>query len=281
MRITSAGNVGIGTTSPTSRLTVNVGTGEMEGLNLRDGSNATSAFVYSSVTGENRIGGIISYAFPTFYSGGSERMRITSGGNVLIGTTTDGGAKLQVSGGDLTISNTTTTALRLNPSSSSFQASIYLSEGGSTKWEFGKSSSTPNFYFYSYGASAEVFKLNYSTGAAFFSSLGTGTVTATAGTLSTVSDSAYKIDAGFIDSALDKVMNLKPRYFYWNDKSGLPEHIKQLGFYAQEVNEALGEEAANTPVNEDIPWGISDRSMIAMLTKAIQELKAEIDLLKN
>jgi hypothetical protein len=118
------------------------------------------------------------------------------------------------------------------------------------------------------------------TGAATFSSLGTGTVTATSGTLSTVSDSAYKVDAGFIDSALDKVMNLKPRYFYWNEKSGLPKDVKQLGFYAQEVNEALGEEAANTPATEDIPWGITDRSVIAMLTKAIQELKAEIDILK-
>jgi hypothetical protein len=36
--------------------------------------------------------------FQTFHTNGSERMRITSGGNVLIGTTTDGGAKLRVNG---------------------------------------------------------------------------------------------------------------------------------------------------------------------------------------
>jgi hypothetical protein len=120
-----------------------------------------------------------------------------------------------------------------------------------------------------------------SSGAANFASLGTGTVTATSGTLSTVSDSNYKIEDGFIDSAIDKVISLKPRYFYWNEKSGLPKDIRQLGFYAQEVNEALGEEAANTPKDQNTPWGISDRSMIAMLTKAIQELKQEIDTLKN
>ena len=120
-----------------------------------------------------------------------------------------------------------------------------------------------------------------STGAATFSSLGTGTVTATGGTLSTVSDSSFKTDDGFIDSALEKVLSLKPRYFYWNEKSGLPMDVRQLGFYAQEVNEALGEEAANTPANKDTPWGITDRSMIAMLTKAVQELKTEIDSLKN
>ena len=118
-------------------------------------------------------------------------------------------------------------------------------------------------------------------GAATFSSLGTGTVTATAGTLSTVSDSSFKVDDGFIDSALERVLKLKPRYFYWNEKSGLPTDIRQLGFYAQEVNQALGEESANTPKDKGTPWGITDRSIIAMLTKAIQELKQEIDTLKN
>jgi hypothetical protein len=49
-----------------------------------------------------------------FYTNGSERMRITSGGNVLVGTTTDAGYKLDVSGSSritngLTIGTTNTT----------------------------------------------------------------------------------------------------------------------------------------------------------------------------
>jgi hypothetical protein len=110
--------------------------------------------------------------------------------------------------------------------------------------------------------------------------IGSGTVTATSGVLSAVSDMNLKIEDGFIDNALEKVMNLKPRYFHWKEESGLPTDLRQLGFYAQEVNQALGEEAANTPVNENDKWGIYDRAIIAMLTKAIQELKAEIDILK-
>jgi hypothetical protein len=109
MFISTSGNVAFGTSSPTSRLTVNVGTGEMEGLTLRDASIATSTFTYSSVTGENRIGGVAAYAFPTFYSGGSERMRITSSGDVCIGTST---ALLPASGrGNLTLNGSSNSLL--------------------------------------------------------------------------------------------------------------------------------------------------------------------------
>jgi hypothetical protein len=118
------------------------------------------------------------------------------------------------------------------------------------------------------------------SGAATFSSLGTGTVTATSGTLSTVSDMNLKDEDGFINNALDKVMNLKPRYFHWKKESGLPTDLRQLGFYAQEVNQALGEEAANTPKSENDKWGIYDRGMIAFLTAAIQEQQAQIEELK-
>jgi len=126
---------------------------------------------------------------------------------------------------------------------------------------------------------SEVMRLQ-SGGVLKINNLGSGTVTATSGVLSAVSDMNLKIEDGFIDNALEKVLNLKPRYFLWKEESGLPTDLRQLGFYAQEVNEALGEEAANTPVNENDKWGIYDRAIIAMLTKAIQELKAEIDVLK-
>lgn len=82
----AGGNVGIGTASPFSRLSIKINGGESEGLSLVDGTSPAAAFLYSSVTGENRIGGIASYAFPTLYSGGVERFRIATNGNVGIGT---------------------------------------------------------------------------------------------------------------------------------------------------------------------------------------------------
>jgi hypothetical protein len=205
-------------------------------------------------------------------------------GNVLIGTTTDNGAKFQVTGtvtttGDISLMNSTGDIhIRMKDSSGNADRVLLRQSGTNDIYVGDIDANGGQVIIRSNGTDRVTIA---SGGSATFSSLGTGTVTATAGTLSTVSDSSYKIEDGFIDSAIDKVISLKPRYFYWNEKSGLPKDIRQLGFYAQEVNQALGEEAANTPQNENTPWGISDRSIIAMLTKAIQELKQEIDTLKN
>ena len=113
-----------------------------------------------------------------------------------------------------------------------------------------------------------------------FGTLGTGTVTATANVLSATSDMNLKVADGFIDNALEKVLKIKPRYFYWKEETGMPTDLRQLGFFAQEINEALGEEVANAPKNDNEKWGIYDRGMIAMLTKAIQEQQAQIEELK-
>jgi hypothetical protein len=136
-------------------------------------------------------------------------------------------------------------------------------------------------YFSDWDVANKGLYVNLTTGITTIMTLGSGTVTATSGVLSAVSDMNLKIEDGFINNALDKVMNLKPRYYHWKKESGLPTDLRQLGFYAQEVNQALGEEAANTPKTENDKWGIYDRGMIAFLTAAIQELKAEIDTLKN
>ena len=101
--ITDAGNVGIGTTAPTATLDAriagttsgavikvgNVGSGDFGGLAVSDGGTYPVQLYGSSLaflTGNSA------------YASATEKVRITSGGNVLINTTTDLGYKLFVNG---------------------------------------------------------------------------------------------------------------------------------------------------------------------------------------
>jgi hypothetical protein len=257
--ITSGGNVGIGTTSPSAYLDIVAPAGVSGPTLLRTYSNQHGLGFKSVISGTYTTIETNNTSYPLVFN--------PSGGNVLIGTTSDAGFKLNVNG----------TARFSDNVNLAYNKAILGRNIGNTLdiTLIGVFAGLDKVYIdpSAYGTILG--------GAVTINSLGTGSVTATAGLLSTVSDSSYKIDDSFIDSAIEKVLNLKPRYFYWNEKSGLPTNKRQLGFYAQEVNEALGEEAANTPQDKNTPWGISDRSMIAMLTKAIQELKEEIDTLKN
>jgi len=98
LTITSAGNFGFGTTNPNSypnytTLTIDGVNGseidfEANGVLVADMFSSSSQFVIETVT-----------AIPLIFStGATQRMRITSSGNLLIGTTTDAGQKLQVNG---------------------------------------------------------------------------------------------------------------------------------------------------------------------------------------
>ena len=118
MRITSDGNVGIGTTSPSTNLEIvtsnpsnginlTTNTGNLWGvllntnsndfpvgkLALKFGSNETASITARS--NEMRIGG--SQMNITFYTSSSEKFRVDTNGNVGIGTTSPG-AKLSVNG---------------------------------------------------------------------------------------------------------------------------------------------------------------------------------------
>jgi len=107
--------------------------------------------------------------------------------------------------------------------------------------------------------------------------LGSGTVTSSSGVLSAVSDQNMKVADGEVENAIDKVLALKPRYFYWKDKNGNADTAKrrQLGFYAQEVNLVVPE-ASPAPIVESDGWGVYDRSLVATLVKAMQEQQAII-----
>ena len=106
MVITAAGNVGIGTNSPSDKLTVIMnnntnGTGIVIRA-LNDGGTASQpALSFVNGTGNN-ISQIVAdngTGYLAFNTGtaNTERLRITSGGNLLVGTTTDSGSLITAS----------------------------------------------------------------------------------------------------------------------------------------------------------------------------------------
>ena len=76
MRIDNIGNVKIATPI----------TNAFYGLSLQYNAADTADFKVNQATGQIKIGGVATGYFPTFYSGGSERMRITSGGELQLGS---------------------------------------------------------------------------------------------------------------------------------------------------------------------------------------------------
>jgi hypothetical protein len=142
----NGGNVGIGTTNPQRALHVlsGVGTAQIQ-------STGTTSMLYfgdANSTGiDNR--GIGSAGNDLWFMGGGlERMRITSGGNVLIGTTSNSGVdKVRVN------NDGTTSYSTVNITNANSTATMYVGVGGSAV------ANTPlqnNAYVWNGGASALV-----------------------------------------------------------------------------------------------------------------------------
>ena len=103
--VDSSGKLGVATTSPQSKLSVGNGASTDDGLSITFTGDDTVVAKYFANTssGEVTIGGVATNYFPTFYSSGSEAMRLDSSGRLQIGTTT-GTGNLNVAGtGDAAI----------------------------------------------------------------------------------------------------------------------------------------------------------------------------------
>jgi hypothetical protein len=96
--INSSGNVGIGTTSPTSKTHVYYGGGTTNGLHVQASANRGKIAVSDNDTAAYMIAENSLASFGRQDALSANNLNITSGGNVLIGTTTDNGKKLQVNG---------------------------------------------------------------------------------------------------------------------------------------------------------------------------------------
>ena len=142
MTIDASQNVGIGTSSPTNRLTVNGGNGSTPTIRLNGGTaaddNALISSKYNLVLGCNADSNISSRAI-TFINGTTENARIDSSGNLGIGTTSPTTlvdlVRSSTTGSDISMPNLyvrNTSATQGNGSSTFNQASLYTSAGNGT-----------------------------------------------------------------------------------------------------------------------------------------------------
>jgi hypothetical protein len=91
------------------------------------------------------------------------------------------------------------------------------------------------------------------------------------GVLGVASDATFKSHIADLDNGIEKILNLKPKYFIDNRNSA----FQQLGFYAQEVKSVINE--ASYPIGNTEYLGINDRAIIAVTVKAIQEQQTIIE----
>lgn len=119
------------------------------------------------------------------------------------------------------------------------------------------------------------------TGVITMSAYGAGAATfSAAGVISSVSDETWKIKDGVPENPDEMLKKLEPGYWYYNDeKKEVFGAERQLGFYAQNVNAAIGFEAAPQP-EKDKPWGYYDRSVLAVVVLSLQKALAAIETLE-
>jgi hypothetical protein len=216
-----------------------------------DGANKfiTASGYATNLTQEN---GNFYFYRSTATSGGAgaactftQAMTLDASGNLLVGKTA---------------SNSSVIGAELRPS-----GAIISTLAASTNADFA-------LYTYSTGAAAARFYVGMS-----------GTVFATNTTISAISDARLKENVQDIDVGLGAILALKPRKFDW--KEGKGKNIKgDRGFIAQEFEQVfpqLVDEWADPSPEGEAPYKSVRQDLIPVLVKAIQELAAEVNALKN
>jgi hypothetical protein len=272
MRINSAGDVGIGTTSPGRRLDVEDGgvrvvqwTAPTTGaLTIRDASSNANGGYIQWVNNANSVERGFIAIDPSnnmrFATGSTERMRIDSSGNLLVGATSP------FASSKLSIESTNGTQVGVVHNNAGGQS--YLSNGvaaASTAWAhfYGVSSNNTVQNIFIYG-NGNIQNANNSYGS--------------------LSDIKWKENIADATPKLDKLCQV--RVVNYNLKGGYEQH-KQIGVIAQELEQIFPSMVDETPDRDKDgnDLGTTTKSVkysvfVPMLIKAMQELKAENDALK-
>jgi hypothetical protein len=255
--IDTSQNVGIGTSSPSTKLDVagvarTQNTADRDGITIKRTNNANANGALNFTGSDDVVDAAIAMATDvadalTFRTAGSERARINSSGNFMVGTTD------------------------ANPTI-----------GSGIKSEPG---TNPRFSIVTASSTTATALSIYSTGAAdyrFFVDPD-GKIYATFTTIGAISDQRLKENIQDLDVGLDAVMALKPRKFDWREGKG--KNIKgDRGWIAQEFEQVfpdmIDEWKDESPEGED-PYKSVRADLIPVLVKAIQEQQALIQTLTD
>jgi len=276
VRIDGSGNLGIGTTSipnpfssaysnilqvgttgGNTRLAITAGSTSSSDLNFADSNDATNVGSYV---------GAISYKhngdYMLFSTNGSEKMRVTSTGNVGIGETSPP-QKLTVNGGVFITDDITSPG---SAGTYTYNATaIDYSGSGARFWSWGDATTRGTFNF----IQLENDGTNQQTALSIDSS-GNATF---AGDVTAYSDKRVKENIKTIDNSLEKVNQLRGVEF---NKIG--EDKKSIGVIAQEIEKILPE-----VVREDDKGmkSVAYGNITGILIEAIKELTAKVERLEN
>jgi hypothetical protein len=301
MRITSAGNVGIGTGTPTDLLTLYRNANQDNTLSIYQGTGgyaSTLKLVGANDDGAryNNIGSYTNGGNPHWLIGGG------SVANTMIFYTNNNTERMRItSAGRVGINDTTPTMLLSLGGSTGRKVHVYNDGGGANDVggglgvDLGGFSAETSIFFGNWAGSGR-FTIGAWTSSQTYSTkltiLANGSIGAPSGTnIYNPSDLRLKKNITTITNGLDKVSALNPVKFNWIDGFDSSEDGKDmLGFIAQEVESIIPEAvegfsngsaiiAGETTVEN--PLRVNEKFIIPVLVKAIQELKAENDTLKE
>ena len=237
------------------------------------GTPPTGGVGFRTVTGRLIVyGGTSDITFQKNSNAGAN-MTILEGGNVLIGTTTDAGYKLDVNG--------TVRTLDFSIKNSANAETIDLFLSPSTSNGFIDYPSSRSFTIRNKGSLGSLTLA--STGAATFSDLaGTGSRAVLAdanGLLSApVSDISVKENIKTLDYGINDIMKLKPVSFEYIKSYKNFGEGKQIGNIAQDMAKVIPEAVFTTPSTGKM--GINYDQLNGVYIKALQELQEQINTLK-
>lgn len=245
MTLNASGQLGIGTTSPSSILHLS---DNPPIIKLNNNASNDTPYIQGGTSGAGGDGYL-------YLSGGAGRGVKLAYNNGTVAATVDGSGNLLVGGTTASISSGTGIKLLNDTANHISSVSSYTTSGQGE-----------SFVAYSTGASAFRFYVDWA-----------GTIHATSIVITAISDERLKENIRDLDTGLSTVMALKPRRYDWKEGKGLDKK-NAAGFIAQEFETVFPDSVGTSKAGADgIEYkNINYEELIPTLVKAIQEQQSII-----